>query len=243
MTGSTPPLPTTRLLVSVSDAAEARLALAAGAGLIDAKDPRAGALGALDAAVIGEIRDAVAGRATVTAVTGDHTTIASAIAAAESVAATGVDLVKIGFPAALDGAALADALGESLARRHRLVAVLFADEEPDFGFIPVLALAGFAGVMLDTAGKGGGLRRHLPDPALAAFVARAHRRGLMAGLAGSLRAADLPVLAAFGPDLLGMRGGVCDGYDRTRPLDPVRVAEAAGLLAAPAAPLVAGGVR
>ncbi|MBH0239641.1 (5-formylfuran-3-yl)methyl phosphate synthase [Methylobrevis albus] len=241
MTGPTSPLPTTRLLVSVSDAAEARLALAAGAGLIDAKDPRAGALGALDPAVITEIRDAVAGRATVTAVTGDHTTIEAAVAAAERIAATGVDLVKIGFPAALDGAALADAL-ESLARRHRLVAVLFADEEPDFGFIPVLALAGFAGVMLDTAGKSGGLRRHLPDPALAAFVARAHRRGLMAGLAGSLRAEDLPVLAAFGPDLLGMRGGVCEGYDRTRPLDPVRVAEAAGLLAAPAA-LLAGGVR
>ena len=50
-----------RLLVSVSSAAEASAALAGGADVIDAKDPLAGALGAVSADVLREIHAIVAG--------------------------------------------------------------------------------------------------------------------------------------------------------------------------------------
>src|SRR5437773_9115409 len=60
-----------RLLVSVTCAAEALAALAGGADLIDAKDPLAGALGAVSADVLREIYAVVADRRPVTAALGD----------------------------------------------------------------------------------------------------------------------------------------------------------------------------
>src|SRR2546428_13882142 len=52
-----------QLLVSVADASEGRAALLGGADVIDAKDPREGALGAVRPEVLGELRAAVgAGR-------------------------------------------------------------------------------------------------------------------------------------------------------------------------------------
>ena len=52
-----------RLLVSVANATEASAALAGGADLIDAKDPLAGALGAVPIAVLAEIHAVVCGSA------------------------------------------------------------------------------------------------------------------------------------------------------------------------------------
>ena len=51
----------TKLLVSVRDAAEARLAVEAGVDLIDVKEPSAGPLGAAAAETLAEIAAAVAG--------------------------------------------------------------------------------------------------------------------------------------------------------------------------------------
>src|SRR5438067_2429694 len=59
-----------RLLVSVADAAEARAALAGGADIIDAKEPRHGALGAVAPDVLRAIRNAVAVRRPVSAALG-----------------------------------------------------------------------------------------------------------------------------------------------------------------------------
>ena len=52
----------------------------------------------------------------------------------------------------------------------------------------------------------------------------------MVGLAGSLEEADVPSLAALGPDLLGFRGALCAGRSRTSPLDPGAVARIRALL-------------
>src|SRR5579885_2345804 len=60
-----------RLLVSVADAREARAALAGGADVIDAKDPRRGALGPVAPDVLAAICGAVAGRRPVSAALGD----------------------------------------------------------------------------------------------------------------------------------------------------------------------------
>ena len=215
-----------RLLVSVGTVEEALLALSAGADLIDAKNPDAGALGALPAERIAAIRNAIAGRATVTAVIGDHRDAASVLGAADRIAATGVDMVKIGLYPELDRPAVIAALGRRLAATTRLVAVLAADLDPPFELIPDLAKAGFAGVMLDTEGKQGGLLTHQPLARLAEFIALGHAAGLMTGLAGSLRVTDIPVLAPLGPDLLGFRGGLCEHHDRRRPLLAERIRDA-----------------
>ncbi|MGE5794513.1 MAG: (5-formylfuran-3-yl)methyl phosphate synthase [Bacteroidota bacterium] len=200
----------TRLLASVRDGAEAADALAAGAEIIDFKDPAHGALGALPPDEIGRGIAAVAGRALTSATAGDWPLEPHLLVeAARRVGATGVDYVKLGL---LPGAALPACIRglRDVAREHRLVAVFFAVRGVPLAALAPLRAAGFAGAMLDTAEKaGGGLRRHLDDAALTRFVGLAREAGLMTGLAGSLRLEDIPPLARIGPDLLGFRGALC----------------------------------
>ena len=92
-----------RLLASVATLAEVDLALAAGADLIDLKDPEAGALGAWPRAQLTQAVERVAGRRPVSATVGDLPPDASAMAAAaKATGATGVDIVKLGFFAGAD---------------------------------------------------------------------------------------------------------------------------------------------
>jgi len=208
-------------LASVTDAGEARQVLAAGADIVDAKNPHTGALGALPLDTVRAIVHAVGGHAPVSATVGDFPTMEPhAVAqAVDMMAATGVDFVKIGlFPAP----ALHDCLAAlaPLCSQHRLVAVLFADRNPDIGLADRLAECGFAGIMLDTLDKSaGGLLRHQPVARLIRFVDHARHLGLISGLAGSLRATDIPTLAPLGADYLGFRGALCRSHARTRALD------------------------
>lgn len=209
-------------LASVTDAAEARQVLAAGAAIVDAKNPHAGALGALPHEVVRAMVASVAGRAPVSATIGDFPAMPpqDVSRAVAEMAAAGVDFVKIGLFPAHDLIACLDALAP-IAARQRLVAVLFADREPDFGLLLHLAKRGFAGVMLDTADKtAGGLLAHQPPERLADFVARAKLLGLLTGLAGSLKLVDIPVLSSIGPDYLGFRGALCHQHTRTQTLNP-----------------------
>lgn len=232
-------------LASVTDAREALRALAAGAHIIDAKNPRAGALGALAPDLVEDIVAAVAGRAPVSATIGDFPAMetVAVVAAVAATAATGVDFIKIGlFP----GPALAPCL-EGLAapaRRHRLVAVLFADRAPDLRLLDRLAALGFAGAMLDTADKGGGgLTRHLSGAELAGFVERARSLGLLCGLAGSLKAADIPHLLPLAPDYLGFRGALCRNQARAGHLSEEGLRAVAGAMARVPEALASGSNR
>jgi len=211
----------TRMLASVLDATEAVLAVEAGADIVDLKDPGRGALGAVAPEALAQALAAVAGRRPVSATVGDLPMRPDLLAReAARTAAAGVDYVKLGL---LPGPGLAEcisALG-GLAGEARLVAVLFADRWPYPGAPEALARAGFAGVMVDTADKSaGGLRRHLDEAALRAFLREAAASGLFGGLAGSLARADIPALLALGPDVLGFRGALCAGGSRTAGLDP-----------------------
>jgi dihydroneopterin aldolase len=51
------------------------------------------------------------------------------------------------------------------------------------------------------------------------FVDAAHSQGLMAGLAGSLEAPDIPRLLLLAPDVLGFRRALCAGEDRASHID------------------------
>jgi (5-formylfuran-3-yl)methyl phosphate synthase len=168
----------------------------------------------------------VAGRRPVSATVGDLPPDAGALAAAtRATAATGVDIVKLGFFSGANHRSLAWDLAPLASDGILLVAVLMADREPDLDVAATLAGAGFLGVMLDTADKGsGGLLRHLDLPILGRFVDSAHDHGIMAGLAGSLRFEDVATLAPLGPDYLGFRGALCRG-GRASALDAERVSE------------------
>jgi len=86
-----------RLLVSVTSAEEASAALAGGADVIDAKNPLAGALGAVPVDVLREIHATVAGARLVTAAIGDAADETAIERTAGTFAAAGAALVKVGF--------------------------------------------------------------------------------------------------------------------------------------------------
>jgi uncharacterized protein (UPF0264 family) len=226
-------------LASVRSAEEALLAFAGGADIVDVKEPSSGALGRVDGAVLAEIVRTLRGRRPVSATIGDVALAPDTVlAAVAATAETGVDIVKIGlFPG--DLAATLAAL-EPLARAGtRLVAVIFADRAPDLAhLIPNCRAAGFVGVMLDTADKRAGpLTAHLPVAALGRFVVSAREHGLLSGLAGALRLADIPALAALGADYLGFRSALTvGGRDRDIDLGAVQAVRSA-LDAAPRAQL------
>ena len=224
-------VPATAFLASVASAAEADIALAGGADIIDCKDARRGALGALPVAEVAAIRRAVAGRKPVSAVTGDLPMQPDVVlAAAEAMAASGVDFVKVGLFAGTGRAACIAALAP-LAARARVIGVMFADQAPDLALLPDMQAAGFAGAMIDTAGKqGGGLLAHMDIAALDAFVAACRAHGLTSGLAGRLEPPDVPRLLALGPDFLGFRGALCAGRARAGALDPDAVAHIRALI-------------
>jgi dihydroneopterin aldolase len=201
----------TGLLASVTGPTEALLALDAGADIIDCKQPAQGALGALPEPVIRATIAAVRDRRPVSATVGDLPTHPEELVpAVRNVGATGVHYVKLGLfhSTGIDG--LLAAL-KPLANRYRLIAVLFADRSPRLEIVPELAAAGFAGMMLDTAGKDGRtLLDHADPQSLRRFVDLAHRQGLLCGLAGSLGVEQIAPLAALGPDYLGFRGALCE---------------------------------
>ncbi|MBU3888080.1 MULTISPECIES: (5-formylfuran-3-yl)methyl phosphate synthase [Methylosinus] len=214
----------TLMLTSVASVAEAEIAAAGGADVIDCKDAARGALGALPSAEVAAILRAVAGRRPVSAVVELSHDPALARAAIEETAALGVAFVKFALPATPDADALIAALAP-IAQRVRLVAVLFADLGPDLDVLPRLAAAGFSGALLDTAHKGKGrLIEHFDIGALSSFVERCHALGLEAGLAGSLEAPDVPRLLVTGVDVMGFRGALCRDHDRKSALDAAAVA-------------------
>jgi (5-formylfuran-3-yl)methyl phosphate synthase len=214
----------TKLLASIRSPAEAAIAIAGGADIIDLKEPAAGALGRLPEDVLRACLATVAGRRPVSATIGDLPLAATPVlAAARAMAETGVDIVKLGIFAG-DASATIAALGALARTGVRLVAVCFADRNPDFDMIRRCADAGFYGVMLDTADKrAGSLTRHLPPERLTRFLELARARRLLAGLAGSLAAADLPLLLPLAPDFVGFRSALTSG-GRAAPIDAAAVA-------------------
>jgi FolB domain-containing protein len=216
----------TLMLASVTGPAEAEIALAGGADIIDLKDPTQGALGAVPAETVQATIAAVAGRRPVSAVTGDGPMQpAPVVAAAERMAAAGVDYVKQGLFPGGEPEACIRALAP-LAERVRLVGVLFADRGRDFSLLPVLARAGFFAAMLDTADKSRGrLLDHVDLPRLRQFVTACAAHRLLSGLAGALEAPDVPRLLVLQPGVLGFRGALCGGAGRTAAIDPGAVRE------------------
>ena len=219
-----------RLLVSVQDAAEASAALAGNADIIDAKNPHAGALGAVSLPVLHDIHGAIGGVRPVSAALGDASDEAVVERDARAFVAAGARFVKIGF-AGISSAERVQVLLEAAVRGARagaagrrkadatldgVIAVSYADGDAATSiaftaFADVAARAGARGILLDTANKRGpGLRALVAPRDLAAWVSAAHTHGLLVALAGQLTADDLQFAGDAGADIAGVRGAACD---------------------------------
>jgi uncharacterized protein (UPF0264 family) len=199
-------------LVSVRDVDEARLVARAGVRLVDLKEPRAGALGALPVKRIDEIVQALraeGARCETSATVGDwpDDALDAVLAQVQRVAACGVHKVKVGIGRRAP-LALLDALAASGAP---IVPVLIADAGIEPAIVDACC-ARFDTLMVDTADKQSGSLFDVAAPdAVRGVIAAARQAGRRVGLAGALRLADVPRLHAHGVDFAGFRSAVCDG--------------------------------
>lgn len=215
----------TGFLASVNSVDEARMLLEGRVDIVDLKQPADGALGAVSHDVMEQVVAFIAERCIVSATIGDLPAEPDLVCpAVERTASMGVDIVKIGLFEGGQPSALLQALGLLSCRGIKIVIVLFADRDPNFSLLEQIADAGLTGVMLDTADKGrGSLRDHISISQLDRFVTCARRLGLMSGLAGSLRLADIAPLLELKPHYLGFRGALCQAGRRIEQLDPLAV--------------------
>jgi uncharacterized protein (UPF0264 family) len=224
-----------RLLVSVVSAAEARLALAGGADIIDVKDPREGALGAPSPTVLSEVVSAVGSAAPVSVALGDMPNLPhTAALAARGAALAGADFVKVGLRGVntLDGAvAVMSAVQDAVGPHTEVIAAAYADaaalDPPALSpaLLPeLLQHTGISGVLVDTCVKDGrGLYGWLSESELADLIARTRAAGATFAVAGQLTRDELRRVEV---DVVGVRSAVCRDGDRTGELDSELVAAA-----------------
>src|SRR5215469_8393832 len=193
------------MLASVTGPQEAEIAVRHGADIVDLKDVRTG-FGAVTPEAVRATAAAVGRQRRLSAVVGEPAADVERIAAvASALAEAGANYIKVGLWPDSRREALIRALAP-LASKAKLIGVMFADHGADNTLMAVMAQSGFAGVMLDTARKAGSrLLDHMDITTLARFVDAARAQGLMAGLAGSLEAPDIPRLLSLAPDVLGFR--------------------------------------
>lgn len=221
-----------RLLVSVRDVREAQAAVRGGAEIVDAKDPRRGALGPVTPRTLARIRAAVPCGIPVSAALGD--------AADDYPVPPGVAYVKVGLRNVQD-AEHAQVLANRAARRAaeagaELVLVAYADATragslPPLAVPAIAAAVGARGVLLDTAFKDRGNLFDLLDVArVAQWIAAARAAGMFTALAGGLSEPSLRTALALGADIVGVRGAACDGGRMGR-VSVARVAALSALVA------------
>ncbi len=216
-----------KLLISPTNEKEAAEAIAAGADIIDVKNPKEGAMGANYPWVIKQIRSITPRNIEVSCTLGEVPNLPGSISlAALGAASLGVDYIKVGLYG-LKTPSEAVCLLHNVQRaakecnsKIKVVAAGYADARRigaiDPLRIPEIAHKAQVGVaMLDTATKDGkNLFDYLTVERLKKFVNSAHDFGLEAALAGSLRKQDLPVVYGLGADIAGLRGAACTNSDR-----------------------------
>lgn len=222
--------PKVGLLVSVRSAAEAKLALAAGADLIDVKEPSKGPLGMAEAEIVAEVIGVVKGKVPVSAALGDWSE--NALTEAVWHLEQPLNYVKWGLAGYQDRPGWGDDLLETrrqIPARTEVVAVAYADWAKAKS-IPPDVVAKFArryryrAFLLDTFLKDAKtLLDHLKPDAISAIIGPLKEAGIAVALGGGIRFEQLKTLKELGPNWIAVRGGVCAGGSRKGELDPVRI--------------------
>jgi uncharacterized protein (UPF0264 family) len=202
----------------VRSVAEALAALAGGANIIDVKEPSNGPLGAPRVGLVGEIVEAIGGRAPITVAAGEL--IEGSERAIDLARVPGVSMVKLGLSRLGDADRRRRLLGELCDQRPvgvGLTPCVYADAAEAQGpepeeLLDEAARLGFGWLLVDTWRKeGAGLFHSLDPRRVGALVERGRERGVAVALAGQLRGDTLVTAARLGAPLIGVRGAVCSG--------------------------------
>jgi len=217
-----------KLLVSPQSIIEVHEILKASHDLIiDIKRPAEGSLGANFPWIIKQIREIVPRTVELSATLGDLPNLpGTAALAASALAHCGVNYVKAGImgPKTKEEAIflikqICHAVHD-VDSKIKIVAAGYADAKRFGGISPLIipeiaAAAGANLAMLDTAIKDGKrLFDFLSTPELVQFTENSHQLGLKVALAGSLQKKDMIPLLKIHPDIIGVRGALCESSDR-----------------------------
>jgi uncharacterized protein (UPF0264 family) len=220
------------LLVSVTSAEEAAAAVAAGADLVDVKDPSRGPLGMAHHETAAAVLAVVNGAVPVSAALGEWH--ANAVTDAHWHLKLPLTYIKWG----LAGYGHPAGFGEDLLETRRrvpppieVVAVAYADWEaakspPPAELVKHARRYRYRAFLFDTFAKTGDtLLDHLPLAELRELVASLKRGGVQVAVGGSVQFEQLKQLKGVGADWVAVRGAVCVGGKREEGLDPVRVSK------------------
>ena len=232
----------TKLVISVRGAEEAGVALAAGADLIDVKEPRKGPLGRAERATIEQVIRRVDGRVPVSAALGEL--IDWPIRSDREQHARcdplpgGLTWAKFGMAGCANAG---DWEGRWQGALRQLpagvnpVAVIYADDRAAGAPRPRDILEtgvrfGCRAVLVDTFDKsGGGLLDHWSPGDVRGLIEQGRRAAVLVVLAGSLDLRSIRTLLPLRPDYFAVRGAACDG-DRAAAISAARVRALAKLV-------------
>jgi len=229
-----------RVLISPESVEEALSIIDFGMDILDIKNTKEGSLGAQFPWNIKRVVEQTGPRNVKTSATlGDLPfKPGTAAQAAYGVAVTGVTYVKAGLfgcRTRQEAFEMMDAIRQAVrmvSATAEVVAAGYADWRRFGGLSPteVVKAAGAAKcdlVMVDTAIKDGTtLFDHMSNDELREFVTGAHAEGMQVALAGSLKLVHAEQLLELGPDLIGVRGAVCeDSTNRHTKISPVKTKE------------------
>lgn len=213
------------LMVSVQDLYEAKQALKGGADIVDVKNLQEALVGSAHPNVVKQIRDEVpsAHHASVTlgVVPDQIGTVSMAVYAAGCLDATSV---KVGFMVSDYNLALETLIASKEALQGtntKLIGSLFADNllyeggiDPDL-MVRLAKDSDCDGFLIDTLVKDGrNLFDFIPEVRLKEIVLEGKELGMSTALSGHLKMSDIDELSRVNPDIVGVRGAVCQKGDR-----------------------------
>ena len=213
------------LMVSVQDLYEAKQALKGGADFVDVKNLQEALVGSAHPNVVKQIRDEVpsAHHASVTlgVVPDQIGTVSMAVYAAGCLDATSV---KVGFMVSDYNLALETLIASKEALQGtntKLIGSLFADNllykggiDPDL-MVRLAKDSDCDGFLIDTLVKDGrNLFDFIPEARLKEIVLEGKELGMSTALSGHLKMSDIDELSRVNPDIVGVRGAVCQKGDR-----------------------------
>ena len=227
------------VLISPVSLEEAKQVVEGGADIVDIKNVKEGSLGAqfpwVTKTIVEEFRDS---EVLTSATLGDLPyKPGTAALAALGAASCGVDYIKAGLHG-VKNYVQAFHMMESVVQAIRMVSdkiLTVASGYADFRrfdgvhyreVIKAAKNAGADGVMVDTAIKDGkNIMDAMSVDEIAEFIGLAKEADLFAALAGSIGMQHLDVLAQLDPDIIGVRGAVCDRGQRKKGIVRERVME------------------
>jgi len=228
-----------KVLISPISVEEAMEVYKGGADIVDIKNVKEGSLGANFPWIIKKVVSKFSDKnVQFSATLGDLSfKPGTASLAALGAAVCGVHYVKAGLKdiASLDeGIDMMNAIVRScrgVNRDIRVVAASYADYRKFGGISPeslitIAAESGSDVALVDTAIKDGStLFDVLERDEIEAFVSAGQKNGLEVALAGSVQYEHMDMLHEIKPDIVGVRGAVCQSRDRSNSIVSNKVAE------------------